>query len=76
MGAADSVAETDRASIGLIRHSMDGHGSLTTAGAVLDPQAPALAQLPEPARQLAVQPGAGRAGLNSITNLLAISIRT
>ena len=76
MGAADVVAETDRASIGLTGYSMGGHGALTTAGAVLDPQAPALSQLPEPARQLAVRPDAGRAGSNSITGPLAIRART
>ena len=62
MGAADVMAETDRARIGLIGYSMGGYGALTTAGAVLDPQAPALAQLPDSARQLAVRPDAALAG--------------
>ena len=56
LGAADVLAETDRASIGLIGYSMGGYGALTTAGAALDPQAPALAQLPDPARQQALRP--------------------
>lgn len=55
LGAADVVAQTDRSAIGLIGYSMGGYGALTTAGAVLDPQAPALAQLPEQARQRAVR---------------------
>ena len=55
LGAADVVAETDRATIGLIGYSMGGYGALTTAGAELDPQAPALAQLPEQARHQAMR---------------------
>ena len=62
LGAADVVAETDHASIGLIGYSMGGYGALTTAGAALDPQAPALAQLPGPARQLAVRADVELAG--------------
>ena len=62
LGAADVVAETDRASIGLIGYSMGGYGALTTAGAMLDPQAPALAQLPGAERQQVVMPDAALAG--------------
>ena len=62
LSAADVTAEIDTTSIGLIGYSMGGYGALTTAGAVLDPQAPALAQLPGPARQQAVRADAELAG--------------
>ena len=71
LGAADVLAETDRTSIGLIGYSMGGYGALTTAGATLDPQAPALAQLPDLARQQALRPDAELAGRIKAVALLA-----
>ncbi len=71
LGAADVLAETDRTSIGLIGYSMGGYGALTTAGAALDPQAPALAQLPSTARQQAILPDAALARQIKAVALLA-----
>ena len=50
------IAETDRDTVGLIGYSMGGYGALTTAGATVDPGAPAFAQLPEAARRLVATP--------------------
>ncbi len=55
LGGPEVTALIDAQNIGLLGYSMGGYGVLTSAGAVVDPGAPALAQLPAAARQLAAR---------------------